>query len=399
MRRRQFLFIKTNNQAKFSDKIKAGFVAFCYWLTNSFLKLSALIFWPRKIEKSPKKICVYRVGNIGDIICSIPAFISIRRAYPEAHIVLLTSTGQKGIGAKDLLLNAWFIDKLWEYRQEEISGSKNIREFIQKMRLECFDLLISLPQDHITFRSLIRNLFFLKSCGVKKAIGFELSVIRLWAHSRSEVYFFEDEVSRLVNLLRRWGIPASDKIEYDLPISREIEKSALKIIEENKINAKFIFGFVPGAGYDANQWPLDNFVEVGKFILKNYHNSQIIIFGGLADFDKGNYIKDKIGSNSIINLAGKLSLLENAFIINKLNLMVSNNTGLMHMASLVGKNVIAIFSATELNGKWFPYGKNSQVLMGKIKCEGCYYKPCPYDYKCIKDVNTEEVIENIKIFL
>lgn len=381
---------------KFFDKTKAGFVAFCYWLANWFLKISASILWPRKIENSPKKICVYRVGNIGDIICTIPALISIRRAYPQADITLLTSTGRKGIGAKELIDNAWFINNLWVYYPDEI---KNIRQFIKKIRAEHYDLLISLPQDHITFRSLIRNLIFIKLCGVKKAVGFELSVIKFWAHSQSQVYFFEDEVNRLVNLLKRWGIPVSDKIEYDLPIPEEIKKSASKIINENKINSLTLFGLVPGAGYEANEWPLDNFVEVGRFMLKNHPNSQIIVFGGPNDYKKGEYIKDKIGSNSIINLCGKLSLLENAFIINKLNLMVSNNTGLMHMGALANKNVIAIFSATELNGKWFPYGKNAKVLMKSTGCEGCYYKKCSYTYKCIKEIKPEEVIDKIKSFL
>jgi ADP-heptose:LPS heptosyltransferase len=397
MRRRQFLYIKKNGKTKLSDQSKAGFAGFCYGLANSFLKAAAYFLWPRKIKVSPKKICVYRIGNIGDIICTIPALITIRKAYPEAEITLLTSTGRKGIGAKELIDNAWFLNKIWVYFSDEVSGFKKSVQFIKKIRAEKFDLWIELPPDHIKFKSLLRNLVFTKFCGVKKAVGFELSVITFFPHAQWESFFFEDDASRMVHLLKRWGIPAKDKIEYDLPIPEEAKNSALKIIKENKINSSLVFGLVPGAGYEANQWPLDNFVEVGKFIVKNYPQSQIIIFGGPADVEKGRYIKGKISSASVIDLCGKLPLLETAFVLNKLNLLIANNTGLMHMAAFAEKNVIAIFSATEFDGKWFPYREKAKVLIliKGILCEGCYYKKCPHNYQCIKNITTEEIESEI----
>jgi len=395
MRRRQFLYIDKKNNIKFSDKIKSGFVGFSYWAANFFLKTAAFCLWPGKINSSPQKICVYRIGNIGDIICTIPALIAVRRAYPKAEITLLTSTGRKGIGAKELINNAWFLNKIWVYYSDEISGLKNKTQFIKKIRAENFDLWIELPPDHVKFGLLLRNMVFAKLCGVKKAIGSELSVITLWPQSQWEAFFFEDDASRMVNLLKRWGVPASGKIEYDLPIPEAVKNSALKIIEENKINSPAIFGLVPGAGYEANQWPLDNFVKTGNFILEKYPNCQIVVFGGPGDIEKGNYLKNKISGDSVINLCGKLSLLESSVLINKLRLLVANNTGLMHMAAMADKKVITIFSSTELDGKWFPYGKNARVLMKPIKCEGCYYKPCRFNYQCIKNITPEEVAGKI----
>jgi len=390
---------KKNSDAGLLAKIQAAFVGFCYWLANLFFKAAAYFLWPKKIEVSPKKICVYRVGNIGDIICTIPALIAIRRTYPDAFITLLTSTGRKGIGAKELIDKAWFIDRLWVYYPAEIKSCRNLIEFITKLRTESFDLWINFPQDRISFNTLLRNLLFIKLCKVKKAVGFELSTFTFWPHAQSVVYFFENEVERLANLLKRWGVPVSGKIEYNLPIPEKIKESALRIIKENKINSPILFGLVPGAGYKANQWPLDNFVEVADSLLRKYPNSQIIIFGGPGDYEKGSFIKNKIKSSSVINLCGKLSLLENAFIINKLNLVISNNTGLMHMSSLAGIKVIAIFSATTLDGKWFPYGENSRVLIKRINCEGCYYRKCSCDYKCIKSITPPEVFEVINIYL
>ncbi|MFA5084209.1 MAG: glycosyltransferase family 9 protein [Candidatus Paceibacterota bacterium] len=398
MQRRQFLYIKKDNKAKLTDKTKAFFAGFCYGAANYFFKIAAYFLWPGKISVAPEKICVYRIGNIGDIICAIPALIAVRRAYPGAEITLLTSTGRKGIGAKELISNAWFLNKIWVYYFDEINSPGDKIRFIKKIRAEKFDLWIELPPDHIKFGILLRNMVFAKLGGARKAIGFELSVLTCWARVQWESFFFEDDVSRLVNLLKRWGLPAGrqgvsagDKIEYDLPVPEEAKVSALRIIQDNKMNSAVLFGLAPGAGYEANQWPLDNFVKTGKFILKKYPNSRIIVFGGPGDSEKGDYLKDKIGSNSVINLCGKLSLLEGAFIINKLKLMVANNTGLMHMAAMAGKNVITIFSAAEFDGKWFPHGEKAKVLVKKIPCEGCYYKKCPYNYQCIRSITPEEV--------
>lgn len=383
------LFYKNGNNADFLTRISAYSVGFCYDFINLFLKIFARILWPERI-KNPQKICIYRVGNIGDIICSIPAFIAVRRAYPDAHITLLTSPGSKGKpGAKELFDNVWFFDRVWVYYGDEINGLKNIREFSKKIRREKFDLLIYLPQELITLKTIVRNFIFIKSCGIKKAVGFEYSTIKFLAKEQSAVYQFDNEVDRLLNLLKRWNVPIKGGIEYDLPISENIKKSSLNIIREYKIGHKNVFGFMPSASYDANQWPLDNFVEVGKFILKNYPDSQIVIFGGSADGVKGEYIKEKIGSDKIINLCGKTSLLETAFIVNNLELIISNNTGLMHMAALAGVKTIAIFFANELNGKWFPtYGDNVRLLakFGFLDCEGNYYKGCPHNYRCVRGV-------------
>lgn len=393
--------IINKSDADFFAEIKARLIGFCYDALNFLLRIFSYVFWPGRLEKSPKKICIYRVGNIGDIICIIPALIAVRRAYPRARITLLTSAGKKGIGAKELIENAWFIDKLWVYYADEIKGLKKMSQFIRNLRLESFDLWIYLPQELIELRSLFRNLFFTKLCGVKKAVGFEISTIKFWARAQSAVYQFDNEVDRLMSLLKRWSIPISGQVEYDLPIPKNTQESALRIIKDYKIKTNLLFGIMPGAGYEDNQWALDNFVEVGKLILRQYKNCQIVVFGGPGDKNKGDYIKKKIGGDVVIDLCGKAPLLETSFIVNKLTLLVSNNTGLMHMAALARIKVVAIFSPAELNGKWFPYGENSRVLINRKapECDGYYYKNyyrktfnC---HKRINDVGAEEVKNEI----
>ncbi|MFA5098678.1 MAG: glycosyltransferase family 9 protein [Candidatus Paceibacterota bacterium] len=384
------VFTDNSKKEPFSVKMRAYFIGFCYDSVNSLLKLISNLLWPKKVPLSPKNICIYRIGNIGDIICSIPAFIAIRKAYPYSKITLLTSPGGYGRpGAKELLESATFMDKLWVYYADEVSSLKSAYNFSQRMRAESFDLLIYLPQQLIMLKYLFRNFIFLKLCGAKKTVGFELSTIKLWASEQSKIYQFDNEVDRLINLLKRCGIPVSGGINYDLPVPNDKKESALKIIEKYKIKSKLIFGIMPSASYEDNQWSLDNFVEVIKFLLKNYKGCQIVIFGGHGDVEKGKYIKTKVKSVAVINLCGITSLLETEFIIKKLNLLISNNTGLMHMAALEGIKVLAVFSPAELNGNWLPYGQNSKVFINRNVpgCDGYYYRKLPKFEKCVTAIN------------
>ncbi|MBI2633429.1 MAG: glycosyltransferase family 9 protein [Parcubacteria group bacterium] len=400
MRKRQFfpLIKKEKGWHHYVILFKAYTIAFCYDAINILLKIISYILWPRAIPSSVKKICIYRIGNVGDILCTIPFFIAVRQAYPHAHITLLTSPSKHGApGAQELIGQAGFFDKIEVYYPEDIGDIIRLKRFIKKIRNESFDIWVNIPQELIELQTILRNMFFAKLCGSKKAIGFELSTIKLWAYEQSNVYRFDREHERLLNMLKRWNVPISDTVKYDLPISQDIKESADRIINDNHINASYLFGFVPGAKREHNQWPLDNFVKTGNFILETYNNSQIVVLGGADDYEKGEYIKNEIAVNDrVINLCGKTSLLESAAIINRLTLLITNNTGLMHMGAFAGKKVIAIFSSAELNGKWFPYGldQNVSMFLKRLPCT-CYYKKCPFDYKCIKLVTVDEIKNKI----
>jgi hypothetical protein len=93
--------------------LKAKCIYYCYFWSNQIIYVLQKILWPKANGEEGKKICIYRIGNVGDIICAVPAIIAIRRTYPKAHLTLLTSPGERGMpGAKELLSNAGFLDNL-----------------------------------------------------------------------------------------------------------------------------------------------------------------------------------------------------------------------------------------------------------------------------------------------
>jgi ADP-heptose:LPS heptosyltransferase len=346
--------------------------------------------WPKKMMTDPKKICIYRIGNVGDIICAIPAIIAIRRAYPKAYITLLTSPGQKGMaGAKELIEGAWFIDKLWVYYSDDINTIKKMAQFIRSLRKESFDLWITLPVELWKLKTIFKNMLLARLCS-KCGVGFMLSTIKIWTKEQSNIYKFDNEVVRLLNVLKFYNIPIDNKVIYQLPVTEQVKESVGKIVSNYEMSGYNLIGYVPGAKYQINQWPLDYFIEIGRYIIDKFPESKIVVLGGSDDIEKGEYIKNRVDAERVVNLAGKTSLLELAYLVKFFKLIVSNNTGPMHMAALEGIKVIGIFSSAELYGKWFPYGDNSQVLMQHISCEGCYYT-CKNNKECIKTIRPDDI--------
>jgi len=301
-------------------------------------------------------------------------------------------------GAEELIAGAWFLDRIKSYLPEEVSSFKGIVKFIKEIRHESFDLWIELPNEMGGLKNRLRNLVFAKLCSSRKACGFEVSTFKFWTKEQSSFRKFDNEVERLIKLLKRWAIPINCNIEYDLPIPQGIQKSAETIMNSYGLDKENSFGFVPAAKYAINEWPQENYIELGKLILKQYPQVKVVILGGESDYAKCEHIKEKINNDSVINFCGKLNLLETAFLVKNLGIVISNNTGIMHMASQADTKTIGIFSSAELNGKWFPYGKNARAIMRTyIQCHGCYYK-CRNNCLCIKDILPPEILEEINMF-
>src|SRR5258708_13185407 len=89
---------------------------------NAFLSGAAKCVWPRRRPLDAQRVCIYRIGNIGDTACAIPAMYAIRRAYPAAHLTLVTSPGKLGsVGARQRLEGASCLNEVAYYHSEAIS--------------------------------------------------------------------------------------------------------------------------------------------------------------------------------------------------------------------------------------------------------------------------------------
>src|ERR1700691_1289298 len=126
---------------------------------NAGLKAAARLLWQRRRPHDAQRVCIYRIGNIGDTACTIPAMHAIRRAYPGAHLTLLTSPGKAGsIGARELLEGVSWLDEIVVYHAEDIATARGRLGLLHNLRARKFDLWIELAAVAASLTKLFCNL-------------------------------------------------------------------------------------------------------------------------------------------------------------------------------------------------------------------------------------------------
>jgi heptosyltransferase-2 len=155
-----------------------------------------------------------------------------------------------------------------------------------------------------------------------------------------------------------------------------------------------IFGLNPGAEYGpAKRWPVEKFIEAAQEIRRRT-NCAWVLFGGKGDVEITSQIQAALGNGpNVFNLAGKTSLRELMALMKRCQVFLTNDTGPMHVAAALGVPVVAIFGSTspELTG---PVSEAPlQILKSDAPCSPCFLRECPIDFRCMKGIGVERVVE------
>ena len=176
--------------------------------------------------------------------------------------------------------------------------------------------------------------------------------------------------------------------EIGAPVSPPEMRKFLPRLKTNGAAAKL--GLCPGAEYGpAKRWLPERFAEVALRIAEE-RPVQWVLFGTPADQERGAAIEAALGAHCL-NRIGKTTLEALAAELGECALLLTNDTGTMHLASLVGVPVVAVFGSTEprLTG---PLGSGHHILRHQVECSPCFLRECPIDFRCMKAVTVEEVV-------
>jgi heptosyltransferase-2 len=162
---------------------------------------------------------------------------------------------------------------------------------------------------------------------------------------------------------------------------------------------KPIFGLNPGAEYGpAKRWPVEKFIAAAREI-QNRTNCVWLIFGGKADLSLTGQIESAIRHppSAIINLAGKTSLRELMALLKICRVLLTNDTGPMHVAAALGTPVVVPFGSTlpELTGPGLPGDARHRLLKSDAPCSPCFLRECPIDFRCLNGISVERVVEAV----
>ncbi|MBI5021226.1 MAG: lipopolysaccharide heptosyltransferase II [Ignavibacteriales bacterium] len=340
---------------------------------------------------TPQKILIIRLSSLGDVILTSPVVRCLRKTFPSAQIDFLIKSEYA-----DLYRFNPNISSLIELKSADPDELKSLKQKITRTRYDIIiDLHNSLRSRYIRFLSMSRYTRVINKKILKRLLLVKFGV-NLFGDNESVVdrYFKTVEKFGVINDIQGLEIFIPDEV-------REITKTLAEQL--NLSRYQNIFGFVPSAKHFTKRWLPERFVELGIRLSRDY-KSKILIFGGKDEQeycdDISQMIDSRSGANVSDNLAGKLNLLETAATLDYCNLIITNDSGLMHLATARKKKVVAIFGSTVKHLGFAPSGTESSVVEAvSVKCRPCSHigrSECPKKhFNCMKKITVEMMISEV----
>jgi heptosyltransferase II len=336
----------------------------------------------------PRNIIVRMPNWIGDLVMATPILSDLRKAYPEAHITAMCRSP-----ICELLKEDPEINELFCFSKASGFGRRiERRNIIEKLRKGDYDLGILLTH---SFSS--AWWFWLGKVQIR--LGYECNGRKpLLTHSLPFPKNIQNQhlVVTYKMLLEPLGIPISDTPPRLYLSSREL-KDARTLLRQHRIpEGALIVGINPGATYgSAKCWLPERFREVTERLLRD-KDVYIVYFGDQATVSLVKEICAGLPPR-VINLAGMTSLRELSSLMSHCDVILTNDSGPMHIADAIGIPIVALFGSTSeiITG---PY-RSGTLIHKHVECSPCYQRTCPIDFRCMKRIEADEVYEAINKIL
>ncbi|MBX7060681.1 MAG: glycosyltransferase family 9 protein [Pyrinomonadaceae bacterium] len=337
-----------------------------------------------------------RIGHLGDTLVALPAFWSLRKAFPAAKLTLLSNADKRNpnyLASASVLPSTGLFDQFIDY-PTNVSSFESIFGAVKlafSLRRERFDAVFYLMPRARTEKQIARDRLFFRISGIEHVFGLEYTLENSLAGPiPSPAPNVCSETDFLLDLLENAGVPGDQAALSTALNLTELElKAGTAFLVENGIDAgERIIAIAPGSKWASKIWFEDRYREVVQRLIKK-HNAFPIVLGGSEDRGCGERLIKAWGRGA--NAAGRLNVREAAALLLHCSLYLGNDTGTMHLAAAVGVRCVAIFAAIDYPGRWVPFGSGHQIFRRSVECEGCHTPDCFNANRCLDLVGVEEV--------
>jgi heptosyltransferase-2 len=333
-----------------------------------------------------RKILIRSANWVGDAVMSLPALASVRRSFPRAEIFILAKPW-----VADLFRGSPEIDRVILYQSPGIhEGFGGKWRLARELKLERFDLALHLPN---SFESALISFL----AGIRQRAGYNTDGRGIILTHRVPVngkIRKGHQVEYYLHLLKSLGFQPAGGVPT-LKTSPKLLEEAEGILQSHGVKESGpLIGVSPGAQYgSAKEWFPERYGELADRISREM-GARILIVGSMGDRLVASQICRRAGP-AAIDLTGSTTLAQAIGIIARCRLFITNDSGLMHVASALRVPLVAIFGSTDPR-RTGPLSENSRVLYKSIPCAPCLKTECPEDRKCMELITVDEVYEEIK---
>jgi len=333
-------------------------------------------------------ILIVKLSAIGDVIHTLPSLVALRRLYPDAHITWVVEEA-----AADLVKNHPYLDAVLISRRKswskDIQKGKilkplfNLRSLIKELRWRRYDLVIDF---HGLFKSSI-IVFFSRG---KRKLGYDSlqELSGLFLNEKIPEDMNRHAVERYLDFPRYLGAKV-DNVEFILPQNNDAEVKVQLLMSKYKLDDKKFIAINPVAYWKTKLWDNEKFAHLAD-LANNKLKMKVVFTGSEKESIEG--ITSRMTTEGI-NLGGQTSLLDLAYLYKKAQMVITTDSGPMHLAAAVGTPVIALFGPTD-PARTGPYGKGHTIIKSDLPCSPCFLKKCS-TRKCMKDILPEQVFAAI----
>lgn len=351
--------------------------------------------------QSARRLLAIRLDNLGDVLVTTPAIHAIKTSLPGVELSLLVSP----VGAQVARLNP-DIDEVIVYEapwmdpwQKLPQNSKREQQMIEKIKERQFDGAIIFTSYHQSSLP-AAYLCYLADIPLRLAASIDgPGSLLTTRHKHPERMMHE--VERGLDLVNAIGFSTSSlDLVLKVPIkAREKVYQFLSVQDVDPFRPLLVIH--PGCSMPARTYPYEMYSQVIDLVIERL-GATVVVTGTQDEQTLVEQVLDKVQEHNrgaILACAGTLPFPEFCALIEAADLMITNNTGPMHISAAVKTPVIALFALTNPPEQWGPWHVPHRQLYHDVSCRICYHRICPFNHECLRMVTPDLVVDAAKELL
>lgn len=329
----------------------------------------------------PKRICVIKARAIGDVVMTTPSLRSLRAAFPDAHITMFVREF-----CADVVRHLPYLDNIFVYEKAGNHGGLAGRlRLIRELRSRKFDLVVNFHDD-------FQTVLFAFLSGAEIRLGFKNKWDFLLTHKLTcpeELHI----VDRHLALLELIGVRGSNR-KLELVLTEADRSAARRFLQGHGLLGRKLVGMVAGSQWQKKRWPAESFAQVNDVLAE--FGVAVILIGSPSEVP---YLRSIAALTKFLPTiaAGETSLIVSAALLEHCNVVLTNDTGPMHIAGALGRPIVALFGPTDPEKARPPQAPSIVLWKGRI-CDKCTGTICQ-ELTCLRGIGVAEVIDALTRYL
>lgn len=334
----------------------------------------------------PTRIALFRALQLGDLLCAVPALRALRRAYPHAHVSLIGLPGAADFARRF----SHYIDELIPFPgavglpEQPVRGAE-LPGFFARCRACRFDLALQMHGSGQIVNALLMLLGAQRRCGFipTQAEQAEWPDFVCWPEQGHEI-------ERLLAITDHLGLPRCGT-ELELPIADTERAAWQQLAASLALDGRRLILVHPGARLPSRRWPAHRFAALADRLHRD--GWQIALTGAPDERTLAAQVAVSM-QHTAIDLAGRTTLGMLAAALSECRLLVSNDTGVSHVAAAVQARSVIVASGSDVQ-RWRPLDRHRHTVLAEpMPCRPCAHHACPYpDHPCAEAITVDAVYE------